>query len=134
ESTIEAEDLAYEGTDVYPLHLKPRAAASAAGTVRVDGQAEHETTLSALGAAGTDSIAVEEFVEGHEGFYDTLCIDGRPAYDFASHYFPNVLEAMRERWISPQFIATNRIDSAPDYEQVRVLGQRVIESLGIGTS
>ena len=49
-------------------------------------------------------IAVEEFVEGHEGFYDTISIDGHPAYDFISHYYPNVLEAMRERWISPQFI------------------------------
>ena len=118
----------------YPLILKPRAAAGAAGTMRVDTEDELERSLLALDAAGTDSIAVEEFVEGHEGFYDTLCVDGTPVYDFVSHYFPNVLEAMRERWISPQFIATNRIDSVPDYEQVRALGRRVVESLGIGTS
>jgi hypothetical protein len=76
-----------------------------------------------------DSIAVEEFVEGHEGFYDTLSVDGRPALDFASHHFPNVLEAMRTRWISPQCLATNRIDSVADYQQVRDLGLRVNEVL-----
>ena len=118
----------------YPLILKPRAAAGAAGTVRVDCDADLERALSQLGAGGADSIAVEEYIEGHEGFYDTICVDGRPVYDFISHYYPNVLEAMRERWISPQFIATNRIDSAPDYAQVRELGARVIEALGIGTS
>ena len=118
----------------YPLILKPRAGAGASGTVRVDSDAELDAALSQLGASGADSIAVEEFVEGHEAFYDTLCIDGQPVYDFISHYYPNVLEAMRTRWISPQFIATNRIDSSPAYAEVRELGQRVIEALGIGTT
>ena len=118
----------------YPLILKPRAGAGAAGTVRVDGATDLERALGRYGAEGTTSIAVEEFVEGHEGFYDTLAIDGRPVHDFASHYFPNVLEAMRTRWISPQFVVTNRIDSVADYEEIRVLGRRVIEALGIGTS
>ena len=70
-----------------------------------------------FGGQQVDSIAVEEFVEGHEGFYDTLSIDGAPALDFVSHYYPNVLEAMRTRWISPQFIATNRVDSVADYQR-----------------
>jgi carbamoylphosphate synthase large subunit len=118
----------------YPLILKPRAAAGASGTSRVDSDAELDRALAALGASGAADIAVEEFVEGHEGFYDTISIDGRPAYDFISHYYPNVLEAMRERWISPQFISTNQVDTNPDYEQVRELGLRAIEALGIGTS
>ena len=41
---------------------------------------------------------------------------------------------MRERWISPQFISTNRIDTVQDYAEVRDLGLRAIEALGIGTS
>ena len=121
----------FAGVVGYPLILKPRAAAGASGTIRVDSDAELNQALAGMGAA---SIAVEEFVEGHEAFYDTICIDGEPAYDFISHYYPNVLEAMRARWISPQFIATNRADSAPDYGEVRAMGKRVIEALGIGTS
>jgi formate-dependent phosphoribosylglycinamide formyltransferase (GAR transformylase) len=116
----------------FPLILKPRTGAGALDTIRVDGRDELAQALGAMGAA--DSIAVEEFVEGHEGFYDTLSVDGTPQLDFVSHYFPNVLEAMRTRWISPQFVATNRIDTEADYQQLRELGRQVNEALGIGTT
>ncbi|HWO18827.1 MAG TPA: hypothetical protein VNO30_08620 [Kofleriaceae bacterium] len=115
----------------YPVILKPRAAAGASGAVRVDSDAELEAALKGFGEA---SIAVEEFIEGHEGFYDTLTIGGRVAHDFVSHYYPNVLEAMRTRWISPQFIATNRLDAVAAYDELKVLGKRVIELLGLETS
>jgi hypothetical protein len=116
----------------YPLILKPRAAAGASGTVRVDTSDELDSALAGFGSA--ESIAVEEFVEGHEGFYDTLSINGEPAYDFITHYYPNVLDAMRTRWISPQFVATNRVDTVADYRQVREMGRRVTAALGIETS
>jgi carbamoylphosphate synthase large subunit len=116
----------------YPLIVKPRSGAGASGTTRVDSDAELDAALAGYG--DIDSVAVEEFVEGHEGFYDTVTVDGRVALDFVSHYFPNVLEAMRTRWISPQFVATNRVDSVGDYQQLREMGARVIAALGIGTS
>ena len=118
----------------YPLILKPRAGAGAADTMRVDSRSELTSALASYGDKGVASIAVEEFVEGHEGFYDTLSINGVPAHDFVSHYYPNVLDAMRSRWISPQFIATNRVDTVADYVELREMGQRVAHVLGIGTS
>jgi hypothetical protein len=118
----------------YPIILKPRSGAGALDTTRVDHDAGLDAALGLFGAQQVDSIAVEEFIEGHEGFYDTLSVDGVPALDFVSHYFPNVLEAMRTRWISPQFVTTNRIDSVADYQELRDLGRRVNEALGIGTS
>ena len=45
----------------------------------------------------------------------------------STHYYPNVLEAMRTRWISPQFITTNRIDARRRYDEVKAMGQKVIE-------
>jgi formate-dependent phosphoribosylglycinamide formyltransferase (GAR transformylase) len=118
----------------YPLILKPRSGAGALDTMRADDAASLDHALGLFGGQGAESIAVEEYIEGHEGFYDTITIDGQVAVDFASHYYPNVLEAMRARWISPQFISTNRIDSAADYGELRELGGRVITALGIGTS
>ncbi len=118
----------------FPLILKPRSGAGAQDTTRVDNAAELDAALASFGGQHVASIAVEEFVEGHEGFYDTVSIDGRPALDFVSHYYPNVLEAMRARWISPQFVTTNRVDSVTDYGQLREMGKRVNEALGIGTS
>jgi len=118
----------------YPVILKPRAAAGAAGTYRADGEPALDELLQQLGVGRGADVAVEEFVEGHEAFYDTLAIDGHVVHDFVTHYYPNVLEAMRTRWISPQFVTTNRIDTAPHYREVRMLGARAIELLGIDTS
>jgi hypothetical protein len=118
----------------FPLIVKPRAGAGAQGTTRVDSPEELDRALGAFGAEGATSIAIEEFVEGHEGFYDTIAINGQVGHDWVTHYYPNVLEAMRHRWISPQFITTNRLADSPFYDEVRSLGQRVIEALDIGTS
>ena len=118
----------------YPLIIKPRSSAGAAGTVRVDNDAELQAALPGLGFQYGNSVAVEEFIEGHEGFYDTVSIAGNVGLEFISHYYPNVLEAMRTRWISPIFIATNRIDDSPGYDEVKEMGKKVISLLGIGTS
>ena len=115
----------------YPLILKPRDGAGASGATRVDSDAELEPALRALG--GNRSIAVEEFIEGHEGFFDTLTLRGQVVHEFATHYYPNVLEAMRTRWISPQFITTNRINE-PGYDEVKAMAKKVVALLGIETS
>jgi len=116
----------------FPLILKPRDGAGASGATRVDSAAELDAALATFG--GARSIAVEEFIEGHEGFYDTLTVGGTIAHDFVTHYYPNVLEAMRTRWISPQFIATNRVETVPAYAELRALGAKVVKLLGIETS
>ncbi|HEY5845573.1 MAG TPA: ATPase [Microlunatus sp.] len=125
---------AFAAATGYPLIIKPRAAAGASGTSRVANDTELDSALAQFGAEGVGSVALEEFVEGHEGFYDTLSINGGAAYDFVCHYYPNVLEAMRTRWISPQFVSTNRVDHAESYGELKEMGHRVNEVLGIGTS
>ncbi len=118
----------------FPLIVKPPDGAGASGTHRADDPTELEVAIAASGVAHGAPVAVEEFVTGHEGFYDTISVGGEVVHDFACHYYPNVLEAMRTRWISPQFVSTNRLDSAPAYAEVREMGRRVIDALDIGTS
>jgi carbamoylphosphate synthase large subunit len=129
-----AEAVAFADRVGFPVILKPRSGAGAADTMRAENAVGLEQALGIFGGQGVESIAVEEFVEGHEGFYDTITINGQVVLDFASHYYPNVLEAMRTRWISPQIISTNRIDTAPEYAELREMGRRVSAALGIGTS
>lgn len=117
----------------YPLIIKPPAGAGASGTHRVDNDAELTRVIETSGLAAGLAVAIEEFIEGHEGFIDTLTINGEVAHEFITHYYPNVLEAMRTRWISPQMVATNRIDEA-GYQEVRQMARTVIEILDIGTS
>ncbi len=117
----------------YPVILKPRAAAGASGTWRADDDAGLARALADLGVDRGNSAAIEEFIEGHEGFHDTLAVDGEVVHEFISHYYPGVLEAMRDRSVAPQIISTNRID-APGYDEVKKLGRRVIQTMGIGTA
>lgn len=117
----------------YPLILKPLDGAGASGTHKVTNRQELDGAIDKLGVAGGRAVAIEEFMDGHEGFYDTVTVDGQPVLDFVSHYFPNVLEAMRTRWISPQILVTNRIESS-DYQELRAFGKKVISALGIWTS
>ena len=128
-----AEAKAFVDAVGFPVIIKPRAAAGASGTFRADTWGELDAAARASGLMDGAPAAMEEFVEGHEGFYDTLTVDGRVACDFISHYFPNVLEAMRTRWIAPQIVATNRMDE-PAYDEVKEMGRRVSAALGIGTS
>jgi len=133
-----AAGFAFAEREGYPLIVKPRAGLGAQGTYRVENARELGQAMAALGldregAPGAISVAIEEFVEGHEGFHDTLTVDGEVRHEFISHYYPSVLVAMQNRWISPQIVATNRMD-APGYKQVKELGRKVIELLGIGTA
>ncbi len=130
-----ADDVRAFAADVgYPLIVKPPDGAGASGTHRVDDDGDLERVISTSGVEHGVPVAVEEFMEGHEGFYDTISVDGHVVHEFVSHYYPNVLEAMRTRWISPQFVATNRLDAVADYDEVKEMGRRVITALGIGTS
>ncbi|MEZ5965314.1 MAG: ATP-grasp domain-containing protein [Planctomycetota bacterium] len=114
----------------FPLVLKPKAAAGASGTHKANNREEFEAVIRRTGLDRGAEVAVEEFIEGHEGFYDTICRDGEVVHDFVSHYFPNVLEAMRTRWISPQIVCTNRT-AATGYGELRELGRKVHKALGI---
>lgn len=117
----------------FPLIVKPRAGAGASGTTRVETTAQLDAALREAGVHHGASVALEEFIEGHEGFYDTLTVGGEVRHEFISHYYPNVLEGMRERWISPQIVVTNRTDAA-GYKELKALGRRVNEVMGIDTS
>ncbi len=116
-----------------PVIIKPRDGAGSAGTWRIDHLDELDEVIGESGVAKGRPVAVEEFVAGHEGYLDTLSIDGEPVHEFITHYYPNVLEAMRTRWISPQMVTTNHID-APGYEEVRNMARRVNRVMGIDTT
>jgi biotin carboxylase len=130
-SPHEASDFAEEVG--YPLIVKPRDGAGAAGTHRVDDPGQLDDALVACGVDRGASVAIEEFVEGHEGFWDTIAVNGEVAHEFISHYYPGVLEAMRTQWISPQIVTTNRADDET-YREVKDMGRRVLAALDIGTS
>lgn len=114
----------------YPLILKPIAGFGSLQTFRVATAKELDAALQKLAPTEQKKVAIEEFVEGHEGFFDTLCDDAGVRYDFAAHYYPSCLEANQQRWISPQIAVTNRIEQS-GYRELREMGRRVVDALGL---
>ncbi len=117
----------------FPVIIKPLAAAGAQGTWRADDASQLAAALKESGMSAQRPVMMEEFVSGHEGFWDTLTVGGRVVYEQICHYYPNVLEAMRTRDCSPLVMVTNRID-APGYDDLKVFGRQVLTALQIGTS
>jgi hypothetical protein len=118
----------------FPVILKPRDAAGAAGTFRADDPDTLAQAIHASGLADGAPCAIEEFVEGHEGFYDTLTVQGRVACDFISHYYPERARGDAQ----PLDRAADRRDEphghARPIAEVREMGRRVSDALGMGTS
>lgn len=117
----------------FPIIIKPLAAAGAAGTWRADDVAGLERALAESGMSPQRPVSVEEFITGHEGFWDTLTVGGRVVYEQICHYYPNVLDAMRTRDCSPIVMVTNRVD-AKGYTQLKVFGRQVLTALDLQTA
>ncbi|NCG21915.1 MAG: ATP-grasp domain-containing protein [Rhodobacterales bacterium] len=118
----------------YPVILKPRDGAGSAGTYRIDDDASLERVIVELGMNQRPTpVVMEEFVVGHEGFYDTLTVNGQIVMDFVAHYYPNVLPAMRDPNIPAMILCTNRVEM-DSYQELRKLGSKVINALEIPTS
>ena len=118
----------------YPLILKPRSGAGASATYRVNSNRDLELAIQdAQLDRFNQECTIEQFLEGHEGFYDTITHNGKVIFESVSHYYPNVLTAMRTRDVAAQICVTNRVDW-PSYKELRVFGRKVISSLGITTA
>lgn len=122
----------------YPVILKPRAGSGLGNLFRIDDEAGLDRTLAAtaLGSApGGDGprFVLEKFVDGHEGSFDTLLCNGRLLFEAATHFYPNVLEALRTRSVNPIVIHTNRL-AEDGYDDLRAMNRRVLGELGLETT
>jgi formate-dependent phosphoribosylglycinamide formyltransferase (GAR transformylase) len=114
----------------FPLILKPIAGAGSADTHRVADEAELEAALTRLDHL--DEVNVEEFVEGEEYTFDTICVDGRVAYHSISWYRPRPLVARTVEWISPQIVML-RDTEAEELAGGREMGHAVLKALNFRT-
>ena len=109
----------------FPVILKPRAAAGRLG--HLPGRQPRTSSPPRRGRAALADgapVAIEEFVEGHEGFYDTLTVNGarRPRL-----HQPLLPERARGD-AHPLDLAADRRDQPhgrPGYDEVSEMGQRV---------
>lgn len=129
---IHSRDEAWEAAEHvgFPLILKPVAGAGSADTWRVDGPADLDATLARIGHLSEASC--EEFIEGEELTYETICIGGKPVLESVCAYMPNALDARKNEWISPIIISVRDL-SQPHLRGGIELGRNVLGALGMGT-
>jgi formate-dependent phosphoribosylglycinamide formyltransferase (GAR transformylase) len=111
----------------YPLIVKPIAGAGSLDTHRVDGPGDLAKVLPWL--RHVDEVSVEEFVDGEEFTYDTICADGGIAHFNISEYRPRPLVGKQVEWISQQVITHRDVD-APGLAGGRAMGEAVIAAMG----
>jgi biotin carboxylase len=114
----------------YPLVVKPIAGAGSSHTYRVDSSDELEQILPAL--RGVPEVSVEEFVEGEDFTFDTICVDGEIRFYSIAFYRPRALIQKTNEWISPQTVVVREVD-APELEPGREMGRAVVRALGFQT-
>ena len=113
----------------FPLILKPIAGAGSADTYRVTDKAELDAAILAM--RGVPEASCEEYVEGEEFTFDTVCVDGKPVYENVASYLPKPIEMRSIEWISPVIITVRDMYQprlAPGVE----LGRKVLTALGMG--
>ena len=94
----------------YPLIVKPIAGAGSADTYRVDSADELAEVLPML--RHVPEVSVEEFVDGEEFTYDTVCAGGKILFENIMWYRPRPLQMRTHEWISPASIALRDLDRA----------------------
>ncbi|HEU5061220.1 MAG TPA: ATP-grasp domain-containing protein [Kofleriaceae bacterium] len=113
----------------YPLVLKPIAGAGSADTYRADGPAELEGALRAM--LHVSEASCEEYIDGEEFTFDTVCVGGVPLFMNVAQYLPKPIIARSEEWISP-VIVTVRDLTQPKLARGIELGKDVLGALGMG--
>jgi formate-dependent phosphoribosylglycinamide formyltransferase (GAR transformylase) len=114
----------------YPLIVKPIAGAGAVDTHRIDGRDELEHVLPRL--LHVEEVSVEEYVEGDELTFDTVCAGGRILFENVSFYRPRPIEEKKHEWVSPSSICLRDIE-VDELRRGREMGRAVLHALGFRT-
>jgi biotin carboxylase len=114
----------------YPAIVKPIAGAGSKDTYRVNDPGELDAVLPRLKHVA--EVSVEEFIEGDEFTFDTVCVNGEVAFYNICMYRPRPLIARQLEWVSPQTVALRDPD-AREVAMGKALGLQVLEALGFRT-
>src|SRR3712207_7582034 len=114
----------------YPLIVKPIAGAGSADTFRVNSAQELTDVLPML--RHVPEVSVEEFVDGEEFTFDTICADGRILFEHVLWYRPRPLQMRMHEWVSPVSISLRDL-SVPQLAGGRRMGEAGLAALGVRT-
>ena len=112
----------------YPLIVKPIAGAPPTPTGWIRGGSGGRIAA----AEACPEVSVEEFIDGEEFTYDTVCAGGSILYENIMWYRPRPLQMKMHEWISPVSIVLRDL-TVPDLQGSRQMGGEVLPALGFRT-
>ncbi|MGQ0849242.1 MAG: ATP-grasp domain-containing protein [Actinomycetota bacterium] len=110
----------------YPAIVKPIAGAGSVDTHRINDRQQAEAVMPAL--TQVDEVSVEEFVDGEEFTFDTICSGGRVLFYNICWYRPRPLIGKSNEWVSQQTVALRNPD-APYLAAGKEMGLRVLRAM-----
>ena len=116
----------------FPVCVKPVDGAAAQSTYKVESEEAFAGVLRLMELSWGHPLQIEEFVVGDEHSFETMSSRGRPLWHSLTRYLPTPLEVMRNPWIQWRMILPREIDS-PQYDDVRDVGRRALQALGMET-
>ncbi|MBT8063320.1 MAG: ATP-grasp domain-containing protein [Gammaproteobacteria bacterium] len=114
----------------YPLVIKPIAGAGSANTHDARNDAGLEAAIADVGEHR--KVSIEEYIEGEEYTFDTVCANGNILYENIAWYRPKPIIGRNVEWISMETVNL-RNPQRPELAPGRELGRKVIETLGFRT-
>lgn len=116
----------------YPLVIKPLAGAGSQTTFRIESDDDMRRALAEAKPSAAQAAIAEEFITGQERSFETITLGGKHVWHSLTHYLPAPLDAMRNAWIQWCLLLPREID-VPEYDDIRAMGTKAIEVLGIET-
>jgi biotin carboxylase len=116
----------------FPLVLKPTAGAGSRSTFEVHGPDDLRRALEQSRPHARNEYIAEEFLQGREYSFETICIRGEPVFHSIGRYYPGPLEVTRTPWIQWVCVLPRDI-RGPWFDDVRRVGFRAVQGLGMGS-
>jgi len=116
----------------YPVVVKPPAGAGARATHRISSAGELAAFLAQHPPATFDPMLFEEFLHGTEHSLETISVNGTAVWHSLTHYSPTPLTVVENPWIQWGIVLPREID-APMYDDIREIGARALNALGMDT-
>lgn len=114
----------------FPVIVKPIAGAGSESTYKVRDEEELQRIVPAL--KHITEVSVEEFVEGEDMTYDTICVDGHIQHSNIATYRPRALNMRENEWVSPITITYRDLDDE-GLRAGREMGEAVLQALDFQT-
>lgn len=126
------EAIAFADQVGFPVVVKPPAGAGSIATFKADDEASLRDAVASAAPRHGDPALIEEFIVGDEYSLETISINGKAVWHSLTHYYPNPLDVVRNKWIQWCVVSPREVDDAR-YDDIREAGSKALQALGMET-